>query len=251
MTHSDPTPKNRAGWNAQSDSYQSDHREQLSKAQTAWGVWAIAESELNVLGNVAGLDVLEFGCGAAEWSFALEEQGARVVAMDLSERQLAHARKRNETRGNRVSLVHANAEGTPFQNASFDIVFCDHGATTFARPEYTVAEAARLLRPGGMFAFNISSPWLEACWDYETDKASTTLRNDYFSLGQVDEENLVSFQLPFGAWIRLFRQHGLVVEDLIEIRPSSTSETTYTEYVPLEWARKWPAETLWKLSKER
>ena len=37
---------------------------------TAWGVWQIPESELHVLGDVRGRDVLELGCGAARWSCA-------------------------------------------------------------------------------------------------------------------------------------------------------------------------------------
>ncbi|MGI9184330.1 MAG: RNA polymerase sigma factor [Solirubrobacteraceae bacterium] len=41
----------------------------------AWGVWQRPESELNVLGDVAGRDVLELGCGAAQWSIALRERG--------------------------------------------------------------------------------------------------------------------------------------------------------------------------------
>jgi len=40
---------------------------------------------------------------------------------------------------------------------SFDIVFCDHGAMTFADRHRTVPQAARVLRPGGLFAFNVGS----------------------------------------------------------------------------------------------
>jgi hypothetical protein len=47
------------------------------------GVWQIPESELNVLGDVAGLDVLELGCGAAQWSILLTKQEARVKARKL------------------------------------------------------------------------------------------------------------------------------------------------------------------------
>jgi len=42
-------------------------------------------------------------------------------------------------------LVHASGEAVPFPDASFDIVFCDYGAMTFADPYSTVPEAARLL----------------------------------------------------------------------------------------------------------
>ena len=59
----------------------------------AWGVWQIPEAELHVLGDVDGRDILELGCGAAQWSIALAQAGARPVGLDLSDRQLEHARR--------------------------------------------------------------------------------------------------------------------------------------------------------------
>jgi Methylase involved in ubiquinone/menaquinone biosynthesis len=61
-------------------------------------------------------------------------RGARAVGLDLSIRQLAHARRLAGEASERVPFVNANAERTPFADASFDVVFCDHGAMTFADP---------------------------------------------------------------------------------------------------------------------
>ena len=58
------------------------------------------------------------------------------------------------------------------------------------------------------------------------------------------------FQLTYGDWIRLFRANGLAVEDLIELRPDEDATTTYDDYAPLEWARAFPAEHIWKVRKE-
>jgi hypothetical protein len=55
--------------------------------------------------------------------------------------------------------------------------------------------------------------------------------------------------LPYGEWIRLFRANGLVVEDLIEPRPPASGRTTYPWFAPLEWARRFPSESIWKLRK--
>ena len=57
------------------------------------------------------------------------------------------------------------------------------------------------------------------------------------------------FQLPYGEWIRLFRANGFEILDLIELRPPSRPRTTYTDYAPLEWSRRWPGENIWKLRK--
>ena len=72
---------NRVYWDSWSDEYQQRHAPTLRGA--AWGVWQIPESELRVLGDVAGADVLEYGCGAAQWSIALARQGARITGLDV------------------------------------------------------------------------------------------------------------------------------------------------------------------------
>ncbi len=240
--------KNRASWDASSDAYQAEHGAQLGRAPLAWGIWSIPESGLNVLGDVAGKRVLEFGCGAAQWSIALASRGARCTGLDNSQRQLEHARAAAARAGVDVALVHGSAEATPFADASFDVVFCDHGAMSFADPRRTVPEAARLLRTGGLFAFSAATPLLFVCWDEGADRLDTALHAGYFGLHASDDGETVAFTLPQGEWIRLFRRSGLVVEDLIELRPPEGATTTYS-LAPYEWARKWPAEQIWRLRK--
>ena len=91
---SDQARTNRAYWDRTSDDYQRRHREFIGRPDPRWGVWQIRESELHVLGEVDGKDVLELGCGAAQWSILLAKQGARPVGLDNSARQLEHARER-------------------------------------------------------------------------------------------------------------------------------------------------------------
>ena len=73
--------RNRAYWDRTSDEYQERHKEFIRRPEPRWGVWQIPESELEVLGDVFGKDVLELGCGAAQWSILLAEQGARIVGL--------------------------------------------------------------------------------------------------------------------------------------------------------------------------
>src|SRR3989442_11577672 len=118
--------KNRAMWEASSDSYEQRHAADLSGEKAmAWGLWRIPEAELHILGEVAGKDILELGCGAARWSIALTERGARPVGLDISSRQLQHARHHMQEAGVDFPLVEASAEDVPLPDASFDIVFCD------------------------------------------------------------------------------------------------------------------------------
>ena len=241
--------RNRASWNREADDYQREHGSQLNRFdRPRWGTWGIPESSLSVLGDVAGKDVLEFGCGAAQWSIVLGRMGARPVGLDLSTRQLSHARRLMGEADSRVPLVNANAERTPFPDARFDIVFCDHGAMTFADPLRTVPEVARILRPGGLFAFNIASPLIWLCWGDGEEPPGRELVRSYFGMRRQTWE-AVEFQLPYGEWIRLFRTHGFEILDLVELRPPSRPRTTYPDFAPLEWARRWPGENIWKLRK--
>jgi SAM-dependent methyltransferase len=240
--------RNRASWDAYSDEYQAKHGGQLAASGgLAWGTAQIPESELQVLGDVAGKDILELGCGAAQWSIALAQRGARPVGLDLSERQLEHARRLMAEAGVDFPLVHGSAESVPLPDASFDIVFCDHGAMSFADPYRTVPEAARLLRPGGLFAFNHHSPIETICWPLGADKVGDRLVLDYFGMHRFDDGDDIFFQLPYGEWILLFRANGLVVEDLIEPRPSDDATSSYRDADELAWARRWPSESIWRL----
>src|SRR5437870_8045056 len=175
--------KNRAMWEASSDSYEQHHARALSGEKAmAWGMWRIPEADLHILGEVAGKDVLELGCGAAPWSIALAGRGARPVGLDFSARQLQHARRLMQEAGVDFPLIEASAEDVPLPATSFDIVFCDWGAMTFCDPQRTVPEAARLLRPGGLFAFATATPIQFLCLNTTTDQVEQTLVNDYFGI---------------------------------------------------------------------
>ncbi|CAI7974907.1 MULTISPECIES: class I SAM-dependent methyltransferase [Parafrankia] len=243
---------NRTRWNEISDDYQRFNapqiRGQAFTGDITWGVWGIPESRLNVLGHVVGLDVLEMGCGGSQWSTALARRGAHPVGLDLSERQLHHSRRLQRETGLEFPLVQASAEEVPFAAGSFDIVFADHGAFSFADPYRAIPEAARILRPGGLLAFGHVSPIYEISIPDGAEAAGDRLVGDYFGLRLIsDTDGLVSANLPYGAWIRLFRESGFVVEDLVEPRPETGADATHRDNAEEAWARRWPSECIWKV----
>lgn len=255
MTRADDVAINRAHWDAISDEYQATNAPQLNLKELAWGTFAVPEDELHVLGEVAGRDVLEFGCGAAQWSIFLAKRGARPVGFDLSGTQLSHARRLMGELGAHVPVIQASALAVPFRDESFDIVFCDHGAMSFADPYLTVPEASRMLRPGGVFAFSMTAPLLDICTDPDTGELDERLYQDYFGMRRFEYSGWgpgvhVEYQLPYGEWIRLFRLSGLAVESLIELRPPEGATSTYRSQAELAWMRRWPGEHIWKLRKE-
>ena len=237
---------NRRYWDGYSDRYQSDHGAHLER-EAAWGTWAVPEHQVGALGEVDGLDVLELGCGAAHWSEVLTRRGARVVGLDVSARQLAHARRRTPAEDpGAPALVLASAASVPLAGDRFDLVFCDHGAMSYADPDDSLPEVARLLRPGGRLVFNVFTPFTSVCWNDEIGRPDEALHEPYFGPPRWDDVNgFVSFELGYGAWIRALRRHGFVVDDLHELRPSAEATSSHHGPADLAWARRWPSEHIW------
>jgi len=245
---------NLASWEADSADYQARNASQLNRWDgLVWGTWAIPEDEIHALGDVTDLRTLELGCGAGQFGINLVKRGARVVGLDFSENQLVAAQANVAETGERFPLVRGSAEELPFADASFDLVACDHGATSFTDPHVTIPECARVLRPGGVLAFDIATPWVAVSWPDDDSPPDRILHRPYFELGRSEFQDgdlpSIEWYLGYGDWIRVFRGAGLVIEDLIELRPGPDATTTYTTFTTLEWARDFPGDHIWKLRK--
>jgi SAM-dependent methyltransferase len=250
----DDVRTNLTSWESDSEAYQRRHAAQLNRwDQLGWGTWDVPEDEVHALGDVTGLDALELGTGAAQSGISVAKLGANVIGLDFSANQLRQAQANMERTGVGFPLVRGNAEELPFADGAFDLVFCDHGATSFTDPHATIPEAARVLRSGGRLVFDIATPFIWVAWGDGDDPPTRELRGSYFELGRSvvpdDDGDTIEWQLTYGGWIRLFRSAGFEIEDLIELRPAPDATTTYTDYASLEWARDFPAEHIWKVRK--
>ncbi len=241
---------NRTFWDADADDYQAFHGDALAAAPAAWGVWRIPEADLGLLGVVDDRDVLELGCGGAQFGTALAHRGARVVGLDLSVGQLRHAAARVTAAGVRLPLTCATGTALPFAAASFDLVFGDHGALSFCDPDRAVAECARVLRPGGRLVFSQLTPLSYLTWDTERLRQTRRLRHRWRDRWAFASEGGTTDAVwSHGAWIRTLRTHGLVVDDLIELLAPDGATSTFSDDVPHRWARRWPAEQIWVATK--
>ena len=222
-----------------------------SRDEITWGIWGIPEAELGVLGDVAGLDAVELGCGTAYFSAWLAKRGARPVAVDVTPAQLETARRCMVETGIEFPLVEASAEEVPLPDASFDLAFSEHGASTWCDPYRWIPEAARLLRPGGRLVFLHTTPLAMICFP-DVGDATTTLMRPYFGMHrfQWTPEDGVEFQLTHGDWIEVLRNAGFQIERLIELRtPEGASRHEYYSDWDPEWGRNWPGEEIWAARK--
>ena len=85
---------NREAWTQINAAYTDDRAYRAWMAsEIAWGIFNVPESQLGVLGEVRGLDVVELGCGTAYFSAWLARRGARPVGVDVTAAQLRTARR--------------------------------------------------------------------------------------------------------------------------------------------------------------
>jgi SAM-dependent methyltransferase len=218
-----------------------------AKEEIDWGMWGAPERELGILGDVAGLDVVELGCGTAYFSAWLARRGARPVGVDVTPAQLATARRCQQQTGLDFPLLEADAVATGLPDASFDLALSEYGASIWCDPYRWVPEAHRLLRPGGRLVFLRNSTLVILCSPDTDDPAGTTLQRPQRGMHRFQwPDSGVEFHLGHGDWVRLLREAGFEVLDLVEIFARKDAEThPYYGYVTADWARQWPAEEIW------
>jgi SAM-dependent methyltransferase len=216
-----------------------------AREEITWGMFKVPESEVGVLGDVSGLDVVELGCGTAYFSAWLARRGARVVGVDVTPAQLETARRMQAETRLAFELVEASAEDVPLPDASFDLVLSEYGASIWCEPAAWIPEAARLLRPGGRLVFLRNSTLAILC-SPDDGRVEERLQRPQFGMRRFEWDGGVEFHLPHGEWIALLRSAGFDVERLVELQaPADAADHPYYDFVGAEWAQRWPAEEIW------
>ena len=239
---------NQALWAVMNERFTDAAAEDLwLRPDTVWGLFAIPERELGVLGTVDGLDVVELACGTAYFSAWLARAGARTVAVDVSHEQLMTAHRMQTQVGPAFPLVQGDGERVPLAGGRYDLVVSEHGAAAWCDPEQWLPEAARLLRPGGRLVFMTNSHLSALCVPAEEGVAGERLLRGQREAYQVHwPGGGVEFHPSHGDWVRLLREAGFVVEAMHEIyAPPEGDDHSFYEIVSKDWATRWPAEELW------
>lgn len=106
----------------------------------------------------AGIRVLDVATGPGYVAAAAAQRGAAVTGIDFSSAMVAEARRYYPM----VDFREGDAEDLAFANGSFDVVVMNFGLLHLGRPERALAEAHRVLRPGGKFGFTVWAQPVEA-----------------------------------------------------------------------------------------
>jgi ubiquinone/menaquinone biosynthesis C-methylase UbiE len=191
--------------------------------------WFYRDVFFDQLLPLPGLGTIEIGCGEGRVGRDLAARGHRVVGIDSSLTLLQHA----STASAETSYALADGAALPFADGCFDLAVAYNSLQVVADMQGTVAEATRVLRPGGHFCLCVSHPVTDmgriVGQEPEVDFA---IRRDYFGNRRVDdvvEEG--GHAMTFRGWTHSLEDYamalegaGLRIEAMREPRPSDASE---------------------------
>jgi SAM-dependent methyltransferase len=255
VTSADHVAVNRRDWNEWAADFVGPG-ERAWAGEPSWGIWGVPEADLQLLpDDMTGIQTVELGCGTAYVSAWMKRRGASPIGIDISDNQLATARRLSAEHSLAIPLIQGDAERTPFPDSCFDFAISEYGAALWCDPYVWIPEAYRILRSGAVLIFLTNSPWATVCSPLDGALPITErFERDYFDIHRLDwtdatdDPGGIEFNLPMSGWFALFAETGFEVIDFREPRPATGgSEVNY--YVTADWAIQWPSEQVWKLRK--
>ena len=223
VTAAAPPPDNREAWNTISRAYQ--ERYQLPTDRLIYGGRCPDESQLQLVGDVAGLKVIVLGCGGGQDCVVLANQGAQVIGIDLSDKQIVYGRRLAQREGVQVTLLQGNVESMKsIEDESQDLAVSLHALNYVERVDRAFAEAYRVLKPGSALVFSVHHPF-DACLEdeppYGVTRSYWEAELDWqweFPEARVSAR-LRSWYRPVSEWFSLVTDAGFRVERLLEPAP--------------------------------
>ena len=196
---------------------------------------------LAMLPDVHGQRGLDLGCGEGHNTRLVAARGARMTAVDISGAFLRHAAA-TPAHGGRIGHVQASASGLPFLDGVFDFVTAFMSLMDMPALPQVLAEAHRVLRPGGFLQASIEHPCFVTPHRRKVrDAAGRTVALEvggYFARLEGDPQEwtfsaappevrasvtpfrIPRFTRPISDWINLLTDSGFAVERVEEPRPS-------------------------------
>ncbi|MDJ0942888.1 MAG: methyltransferase domain-containing protein [Kiloniellales bacterium] len=182
------------------------------------------------LGEVAGLNVLDAGCGTGYLSRQLATRGARVLGVDAAARMIAVARRESDPALKIDFRVESCAELPSIADACLDRIVSNYVLMDLPELDAALRAFHRVLRPGGAAVLVFSHPCFplpDATAQGLAPQATFVWRDSYFEERRVTEppwnhfsSEFVWFHRPLSRYWQAFRKAGFRIEDFDEPAPA-------------------------------
>ncbi len=208
-------------WNAIADQYQFET--EISTEDFHFGPLLPGNNELDILPSLSpGTRCLELGCGAAQNSIYLANQGASCTALDGAEKQLRVARDDAVEAGVEIDFICSPMEELDaLPSGSFDLVHSSFALCFSERPCHVIRESARLLAPGGHLLLSTAHPLFAGEWLEVDGEGMGVFLGNYFS--PPDDERplsegvtIASHAYPVSTIAEWIVESGLALQRLLE-----------------------------------
>lgn len=231
-------------WDGISGEYQ--RKMSISTDDFHYGPQIPGESALKILPELRrGMRALELGCGAAQNSIYIARRGVECVALDISAKRLAEAKRLAAKADVEIEFIQSAIEDFASKiEGTFDLIHSSHAFEFVEDPAGIITACVRVLKPGGMLAVSTVHPLYNGEWVENIDEDGKAcgmglFLENYFSppddVRRRDDGTVevISRAYPVSAWFDWFRQAGLEVTAIAE--PSEVAEGT-PPYTSPEWA---------------
>lgn len=201
------------------------------------------------LGDVAGKKILDLGCGEGGYSRALAKKGAQVVAVDCSEPAIQYAKEQAEKEKLEIRHYIRNSNNLfEIEDNSFDIVLCSMMLMDCEDFEGSVAEAARVLKTGGLLFASVLHPCFDGNHEYGIGRQGSGLDRQVVVMNYFEPKTweaplwrgktpVVWRHRTMQEYVETFSKCGLTITGLFE--PCPTDEQAEIS-VNIAWLKKIP-----------
>ena len=173
---------------------------------------------IRLAGDVAGLEVLDAGCGSGPLTEALRAQGAVVSGFDLSPAMVELARQR--LGGDADVSVADLGEPLPYPDDRFDLVVASLSLHYVEDWASTLAELRRVLRPGGRLVVSIIHPTVYAVVYPEADYFALTRYSEDYDFGD-GTVWMTYWHRPLQDVVNAFIDAGFTIKTVTEPPPAA------------------------------
>jgi len=218
--------KTRQSWDKHASRYQKDAKLPFDIVDYCGDAFP-TENELQLLGDVKGLKILELGAGACNVGIALAKQGADVTCLDGSNEQLEFGKKNAEQHGVKIETVHADFHDLDqFDSDAYDLVISICALQYAEDIELIFSEVHRMLKSGGKFVFSTDHPIMKAIEANFLYPNESNLRKEYHYKGaeewkweDEDDYTFTTYRRPVYDFLNTLVGAELQIKKVIDLYP--------------------------------